>query len=73
MKGRGKTERLIRWSSVVTCGNPNIAADIRSRGAEAIVVPSAVDPRVFHPLRRPMKFPSSAGSEPTPRIHSSNV
>jgi glycosyltransferase involved in cell wall biosynthesis len=49
MKGTGKTGRLIRWSSAVTCGNPNIAADVRSRGAEAILVPSAVDPRVFHP------------------------
>ena len=49
MKGRGKTERLIRWSRVVTCGNPRIAADVRSRGAEAIDVPSAVDLRVFHP------------------------
>jgi glycosyltransferase involved in cell wall biosynthesis len=49
MKGNGKTERLIRWSSAVTCGNPNIAADVRSRGAEAIFVPSVIDPRVFHP------------------------
>jgi glycosyltransferase involved in cell wall biosynthesis len=49
IKGRGKTERLIRWSRMVTCGNPNIAADVRSRGAEAILVPSAVDMRLFHP------------------------
>lgn len=49
MKGRRKTERLIRWASVVTCGNPNIAADVRARGAEAVLVPSAVDLRVFHP------------------------
>jgi glycosyltransferase involved in cell wall biosynthesis len=49
MKDTGKTGRLIRWSSVVTCGNPNIAADVRSRGTEAVVVPSVVDPRVFHP------------------------
>jgi glycosyltransferase involved in cell wall biosynthesis len=49
MKGKGKTERLIRWSRLVTCGNPNIAADVRSRGAEAILVPSAVDLRLFHP------------------------
>lgn len=53
MKGTGKTERLIRWSSAVTCGNPNIAAGVvarrHSRGAEAVLVPSAVDPRLFHP------------------------
>ena len=53
MKGRGKTERLIGWSRVVTCGNPNILADVRSRGAEAILVPSAVDPRLFHPREAP--------------------
>lgn len=49
MKWPGKTDRLIRWSSIVTCGNPNIAADVRSRGAEAIVLPTVVDTRVFHP------------------------
>ncbi|MBK5258428.1 MAG: glycosyltransferase family 4 protein [Thermoanaerobaculia bacterium] len=49
MKWPGKTDRLIRWSSVVTCGNPNIAADVRSRGGQAIVVPTVVDTRVFHP------------------------
>jgi glycosyltransferase involved in cell wall biosynthesis len=53
LKGTGKTERLIRWSAAVTCGNPNIAADIRSRGAEAVVVPSSVDPRLFHPREVP--------------------
>lgn len=49
MKGKGKTERLIRWSHAVTCGNPNIAADVRSRGADAVLLPSAVDLRLFHP------------------------
>ena len=49
MKWPGKTDRLIRWSSVVTCGNPNIAADVRARGGEAMVVPTVVDTRVFHP------------------------
>lgn len=57
MKDRGKTERLIRWSRVVTCGNPNIAADVRARGAEAIVVPSAVDLRVFHPRETANEVP----------------
>ena len=49
LKWPGKTDRLIRWSSVVTCGNPNIAADVRARGGEAIVVPTVVDTRLFHP------------------------
>jgi glycosyltransferase involved in cell wall biosynthesis len=54
MKGTRKTERLMRWSRLVTCGNPNIAADVRARGAEAVLVPSAVDTSLFHP-RETMK------------------
>ena len=49
LKWPSKTDRLIRWSSVVTCGNENIAAYVRSLGAEAKVVPSIVDTRVFRP------------------------
>lgn len=57
LKGTGKTERLIRWSSAVTCGNPNIAAHVRSRGAEAVLVPSAVDLRLFHPRQTANEIP----------------
>jgi glycosyltransferase involved in cell wall biosynthesis len=57
LKGTGKTERLIRWSRTVTCGNPNIAADVLARGAEAVLVPSAVDPRVFHPRETTHEVP----------------
>ncbi len=49
LKWPGKTDRIIRWSSVVTCGNPNIAADVRARGGEATVVPTVVDTQVFRP------------------------
>lgn len=49
LKWRGKTDRLIRWSDVVLCGNPNIAGDVRARGGQAVVVPTVVDTRVFHP------------------------
>jgi glycosyltransferase involved in cell wall biosynthesis len=57
MKGTRKTERLIRWSSVVTCGNPKIADDVRARGAEAAIIPSAVDLRVFHPRETANEVP----------------
>lgn len=57
MKGSGKTERLIRWSTAVTCGNPNIVADVRARGAEAILVPSSVDTRLFHPRETTNEVP----------------
>lgn len=51
MKWPGKTDRLIRWASIVTCGNPNIAADVCARGGEAIVVPTVVDTRLFRPWK----------------------
>jgi O-antigen/teichoic acid export membrane protein/glycosyltransferase involved in cell wall biosynthesis len=57
LKGTGKTDRLIRWARVVTCGNPTIAAHVRSRGAEAVLVPTVVDSAVFHPDRRGNETP----------------
>jgi glycosyltransferase involved in cell wall biosynthesis len=51
LKWPGKTDRLIRWSSVVTCGSPNVEAYVRSRGAAHALVPTVVDPRVFRPDR----------------------
>lgn len=50
LKWPGKTDRLIRWARVVVCGNPNIAAHARELGADAVVVPTVVDLRVFKPL-----------------------
>lgn len=50
LKWPGKTDRLIRWARAVVCGNPNIAAYVRGRGAEAVVVPTVVDLRIFRPL-----------------------
>jgi glycosyltransferase involved in cell wall biosynthesis len=49
LKWPGKTDRLIRWARVVTCGNPNIAEYVRARGAEAVVLPTVVDTQVFRP------------------------
>ena len=50
LKWPSKTDKLIRWARVVVCGNPNIAAHVRALGAEAVVVPTVVDLRVFKPL-----------------------
>jgi glycosyltransferase involved in cell wall biosynthesis len=50
LKWPSKTDKLIRWARVVVCGNPNIAAHARALGAEAVVVPTVVDLRVFKPL-----------------------
>lgn len=51
LKLPSKTDRLIRWARVVTCGSPNIAGHVRSRGGEAVVVPTVVDTRRFRPGR----------------------
>jgi glycosyltransferase involved in cell wall biosynthesis len=49
LKDRGKTDRLIRWSHVVTCGSPTVAEHVRSRGARAELLPTIVDTRIFRP------------------------
>ena len=49
LKWPAKTNRLIRWARLITCGSPNIAAYVRSRGAEAVVVPTIVDTARFRP------------------------
>ena len=46
-----KTDDLIRWASVVTCGNRAIAEYVRSKGTDAVVIPTVVDTNVFHPER----------------------
>jgi glycosyltransferase involved in cell wall biosynthesis len=53
LKWPGKTDRLIQWARVVTCGNPNIAEYVRARGAEAVVIPTVVDTQVFRPRTTP--------------------
>jgi glycosyltransferase involved in cell wall biosynthesis len=49
LKWPAKTDRLIRLARVVTCGSPNIAAYVRSRGSQAAIVPTVVDTRRFRP------------------------
>jgi glycosyltransferase involved in cell wall biosynthesis len=47
LKWPSKTDRLIGMARIVTCGSPNIADHVRSRGAEAVVIPTVVDTRRF--------------------------
>ncbi|MGI8566741.1 MAG: hypothetical protein ACR2LZ_09695, partial [Pyrinomonadaceae bacterium] len=49
LKWFGKTDDLIRWAKVVTCGNPLIAEYVRSKGARAVVIPTVVDTTLFRP------------------------
>jgi glycosyltransferase involved in cell wall biosynthesis len=50
LKWFGKTDDLIKWARIVTCGNRGIAEYVISKGTEARVIPTVVDPNVFKPL-----------------------
>jgi glycosyltransferase involved in cell wall biosynthesis len=50
LKWPGKTDHLIRWATIVTCGNRTIAEYVRSRGTEAVVIPTVVDTDRFRPV-----------------------
>jgi glycosyltransferase involved in cell wall biosynthesis len=47
-----KTDDLIRWANVVTCGNRAIAEYVESKGAIARIIPTVVDTNVFAPRPR---------------------
>lgn len=47
-----KTDDLIRWARLVTCGNSAIAEYVTSKGAKARIIPTVVDTDVFHPVPR---------------------
>jgi glycosyltransferase involved in cell wall biosynthesis len=47
-----KTDDLIRWASLVTCGNSAIAEYVTSKGAKARIIPTVVDTDVFCPAPR---------------------
>ena len=52
LKWFGKTDDLIRWATVVVCGNRSIAEYAKSKGASTSVIPTVVDPEVFKPVAR---------------------
>ena len=49
LKWPWKTDRLIRWSSAVVCGNETIACYVRAAGRQAVVMPTIVDTNIFVP------------------------
>lgn len=61
LKWFNKTDDLIRWASVVTCGNRAIAEYAESKGASTRVIPTVVDTDVFVP--RPRVSPVSHVSD----------
>lgn len=57
LKFFGKTDRLIRRSDTVLCGNRFIAEYVESKGTKAVIVPSTVDPNIFKPKSRNNQLP----------------
>lgn len=49
LKWFSKTDDLIRWAAIVTCGNRSIAEYVSSKGARARIIPTVVDTDVFRP------------------------
>jgi glycosyltransferase involved in cell wall biosynthesis len=47
-----KTDDLIRWAKVVTCGNRTIAEYVSGKGARAVIIPTVVDTERFRPAAR---------------------
>jgi glycosyltransferase involved in cell wall biosynthesis len=49
LKWSGKTNSLIRWASLVTCGNRFIAEHVKALGGRARIIPTVVDTERFCP------------------------
>ena len=52
LKWFGKTDDLIKWAAIVTCGNRSIAEYVESKGARARIIPTVVDTAIFQPAPR---------------------
>ncbi|MDQ1639491.1 MAG: hypothetical protein QOF62_2830 [Pyrinomonadaceae bacterium] len=61
LKWFSKTDDLIRWAKVVTCGNSAIAEYAERKGAQTRIIPTVVDTDVFVPLPRSSDGPIVVG------------
>jgi glycosyltransferase involved in cell wall biosynthesis len=52
LKWFSKTDDLIRWARVVTCGSRAVAGYVESKGGRAVLVPTVVDTDLFRPAMR---------------------
>jgi glycosyltransferase involved in cell wall biosynthesis len=50
LKWFSKTDDLIRWAKIVTCGNRTIAEYVTSKGATSRIIPTVVDTDLFRPV-----------------------
>jgi hypothetical protein len=53
LKWFSKTDDLIGWAQVVTCGNRTIADYVESKGVKTAIIPTVVDTELFRPRARP--------------------
>ncbi len=53
LKWFSKTDDLIRWAEIVTCGNRAIADYVSAQGKPAVIIPTVVDTDRFHPSLAP--------------------
>ena len=52
LKWFSKTDDLIGWARIVTCGNRSIAEYVESKGGHARIIPTVVDTERFRPRAR---------------------
>src|SRR5258705_10360194 len=52
LKWFSKTDDLIQWADIVTCGNSSIADYAESKGATTRIIPTVVDTDIFRPVQR---------------------
>jgi len=61
LKWFSKTDDLIRWATIVTCGNRAIAEYVSSKGVQARIIPTVVDTDVFRPGQHRVDGPVTIG------------
>ncbi len=52
LKWFSKTDDLIKWATIVICGNRSIAEYAGSKGARTRIIPTVVDTEIFKPVAR---------------------
>ena len=61
LKWFSKTDDLIKWATIVICGNSSIAEYAGSKGARTRIIPTVVDTETFKPFaRQDLKAESAA-------------
>jgi glycosyltransferase involved in cell wall biosynthesis len=52
LKWFGKTDTLIKWATLVICGNRSIAEYVSAKGGRTRIIPTVVDTDIFRPAPR---------------------